>query len=86
MGTTKANGKEFSESKTVGYQPVPIYYDLYSEVYTDSKEIENNGPFIVQTPALGLGGYHNPKLVGGFREIHIKNSKLDSFKVKFINR
>ena len=86
LGTTKANGKEISESKTVGYQPVPIYYDLYSEVYTDSKEIENNGPFIVQTPALGLGGYHNPKLVGGFREIHIKNSKLDSFKVKFINR
>jgi hypothetical protein len=40
----------------------------------------------VQTPALGLGGYHNPKLVGGFREIKIKNGKLESFKVKFINR
>lgn len=67
-------------------QSIPIYYDLYSEIHTNSKEIEKNGPFIVQTPALGLGGYHNPKLVGGFREIKIKNGKLESFKVKFINR
>jgi len=86
LGTSKANGKETSESEIEQYQPIPIYYDLYSEIYTNAKDIENNGPFIVQTPALGLGGYHNPKLVGGFREIHIKNRKLDSFKVKFINR
>ncbi|TFG16341.1 MAG: hypothetical protein EU531_06780 [Promethearchaeota archaeon] len=86
LGTSKANGKETSESEIEQYQAIPIYYDLYSEIYTNAKDIENHGPFIVQTPALGLGGYHNPKLVGGFREIHIKNRKLDSFKVKFINR
>lgn len=86
LGSTQEKEKEISESKAEQSQPIPIYYDLYSEIYTNSREIKDNGPFIVQTPALGLGGYHNPKLVGGFREICIKNGKLDSFKVKFINR
>ncbi|MFW9929151.1 MAG: metallophosphoesterase [Candidatus Thorarchaeota archaeon] len=85
LGSVGRNGKENPESKAENH-PIPIYYDLYSEIYTNSKDIENNGPFIVQTPALGLGGYHNPKLMGGFREIHVKDGKLDSFKVKFINR
>ncbi|MEJ2295749.1 MAG: hypothetical protein P8Y23_13420 [Candidatus Lokiarchaeota archaeon] len=85
LGSVGDSGKDKNESKEE-YQPIPIYYDLYSEIYTNSKDIENNGPFIVQTPALGLGGYHNPKLMGGFREIHVKDGKLDSFKVKFINR
>jgi predicted MPP superfamily phosphohydrolase len=85
LGSVRRNGKEKTISKEES-QHIPIYYDLYSEIYSNSKDIENNGPFIVQTPALGLGGYHNPKLMGGFREIHVKDGKLDSFKVKFINR
>ena len=86
LGSPNVNGKEYNGSKSEEINDIPIYYDLYSEIYTNAGDIEENGPFIVQTPALGLGGYHNPKLVGGFREIHIKNGKLDSFKVKFINR
>jgi hypothetical protein len=64
--------------------PAAIYYDLYSEKYTSSKEIEENSPFVVQTPALGLKSYFNPTLAGAYREIEIKNNKLVSFKVKFI--
>jgi len=66
--------------------PAAIYYDLYSEMYTNHKDIEKNLPFVVQTPALGMGGFSNPNLVGGFREIIIKKKKLTSFKVKFVNR
>ncbi|MFX0057578.1 MAG: metallophosphoesterase [Candidatus Heimdallarchaeota archaeon] len=66
--------------------PAAIYYDLYSEIFTNPKDIEKNTPFVVQTPALGMGGYHNPKLVGAFREVMINKKKLSSFKVDFINR
>ena len=66
--------------------PAAIYHDIYSEMYTNSKDVETHGPFIVQTPALGLGGYKNPNTAGAYREINIKNGKLESFKVKFLNR
>ncbi|MHA1669915.1 MAG: metallophosphoesterase family protein [Promethearchaeota archaeon] len=66
--------------------PAAIYYDLYSEIYTNSKDIEANAPFLVQTPALGLGGYSNPKLTGAFREIKIVEGKLESFKLSFIKK
>jgi hypothetical protein len=86
IGSPNVTGKKNDGTKSEDNNDIPIYYDLYSEIYTNAKDIEENGPFIVQTPALGLGGYHNPKLVGGFREVQIMNGKLDSFKVKFINR
>jgi len=66
--------------------PAAIYYDKYSEMYTNPKDIKDNGPFVVQTPALGLGRYGHPETAGGYREIIIKNGKLASFKVKYINR
>ncbi len=66
--------------------PAAIFYDNYSEMHTTSEMIEKNKPYIVQTPALGLGGYKNPETAGAFREIIIKNSKLSSFRVKYINR
>ena len=66
--------------------PAAIYYDLYSEIYTNSKDIEANAPFLIQTPALGLGGYSNTKLTGAFREIKIEKGKLASFKVSFIKK
>jgi hypothetical protein len=66
--------------------PAAIYYDLYSEIYTSSDDIEKFGPFVVQTPALGLGGYRNPKLVGAYREIIVREGKLVSFKIKFIHK
>jgi hypothetical protein len=66
--------------------PAAIFYDLYSEMYINAKDIKSNAPFVLQTPALGLGGYHNPKLAGAYREIIIRKNKLQSFKVKFINR
>ncbi|MFX1377159.1 MAG: metallophosphoesterase [Promethearchaeota archaeon] len=66
--------------------PVAVYYDIYSEIYTDAESIKKHEPFVVQTPALGLGGYKNPETAGAYRMIIIKDGKLDSFKVKYINR
>jgi Icc-related predicted phosphoesterase len=66
--------------------PAAVYYDNYSELYSDAESIEKNGPFVVQTPALGLGGYKNPETAGAYREVIIKDGKLHSFKVKYINR
>jgi hypothetical protein len=66
--------------------PAAIFYDLYSEQYQTQTEVELNAPFVVQTPALGLGSYFNPTLAGGFREIKVKEGKLTSFKVEYIKR
>jgi len=66
--------------------PAAVYYDIYSEIHTNAKSIEENGPFVVQTPALGLGGYKNPKLAGAYRVVDIKNKKLSSFKVEYLSR
>jgi predicted MPP superfamily phosphohydrolase len=66
--------------------PAAIFYDNYSEIYCDVKSIKDNGPFVVQTPALGLGSYRNPNTAGGYREIIVRDGKLASFKVKYINR
>ncbi|MFX1503689.1 MAG: hypothetical protein ACFFDH_22200, partial [Promethearchaeota archaeon] len=66
--------------------PAAIYYDKYSKIYTNPKDIQNNGPFVVQTPALGLGRYGHPETAGGYREIIMKNGKLASFKLYYISR
>ncbi|MFW9940096.1 MAG: metallophosphoesterase [Candidatus Thorarchaeota archaeon] len=66
--------------------PAAVYYDLYSELYTDAESIEKHGPYIVQTPALGLGGYKNHETAGAYREVIIRDGKVDSFRVKYINR
>lgn len=66
--------------------PAAVYYDNYSELYSDAESIEKHGPFVVQTPALGLGGYKNPETAGAYREVIIKEGKLHSFKVKYIHR
>jgi hypothetical protein len=64
--------------------PAAIYYDDYSEIYVSKDLIEKNSRFIVQTPALGLGGYKNPKTAGAYREVTIKDGLLNSFRVKYI--
>ena len=66
--------------------PAAVFYDVYSEINTDFKTIQDNSPYILQTPALGLGGYNNPKLAGAYREVKIEKGKLTSFKVFFINK
>jgi len=78
------NNPPFSLKKVEN--PAAIYYDSYSEIFTSAKDIKEFGPFVVQTPALGLGGYKNPKQTGAYREIKIKNGKLSSFKVKYLHR
>ncbi len=66
--------------------PAAVFYDIYSEIYYNSREIKENGPFVVQTPALGLGSYKDLKTAGGYREISIRKGKLESFKVYYLNR
>ncbi len=64
--------------------PAAVYYDIYSERWASPKMIIENTPFILQTPALGLGNYKKPKIVGAYREVTFKGGKLSSFKVKFL--
>jgi len=66
--------------------PAAIFYDLYSEQFETQEDIELNAPYVVQTPALGLGSYFKPALAGAFREIIVKKGKLTSFKVEYIKR
>jgi predicted MPP superfamily phosphohydrolase len=83
-GSTVSSAPPFSLEKLEN--PAAVYYDLYSEFCTKSEDIEKFGPFVVQTPALGLGGYLNPKLVGAYREVKVQNGKLTSFKIKFLRK
>ncbi len=66
--------------------PAEIYYDNYSEQFETQKEVELYAPFVVQTPALGLGSYFKPTLAGAYREIIVEKGKLTSFKVKYLKR
>ncbi|MHA1525938.1 MAG: metallophosphoesterase family protein [Promethearchaeota archaeon] len=66
--------------------PAAIFYDTYSELYTNAEDIEKYAPFVVQTPALGLGGFRDPKLTGAYREVKVENGKLSSFEVKYLHR
>ena len=66
--------------------PAAIYYDNYSEIFTDTKSIKNNGPFVVQTPALGLGSYKHPEKAGAYREVTVKGGNVASFRIHYIDR
>jgi predicted MPP superfamily phosphohydrolase len=66
--------------------PAAIFYDTYSELYKNAEDIESYAPFVVQTPALGLGGFRDPKLTGAYREVKVENGKLSSFEVKYLHR
>ena len=66
--------------------PAAIYTDNYSEIFTDPKSIKNNGPFVVQTPALGLGSYKHPEKAGAYRVINIKGGNMTSFRIQYIDR
>lgn len=66
--------------------PAAIYYDNYSEQYETKEGVELKAPFVVQTPALGLGSYFKPTLSGAYREIIVEKGKLTSFKVKYLKR
>ncbi|MFX1573825.1 MAG: metallophosphoesterase [Promethearchaeota archaeon] len=66
--------------------PAAVFFDDYSEILTDAETIQTKSPFVVQTPALGLGGYRNPETAGAYREVFLKDGKLTSFKVRYIHR
>ncbi len=66
--------------------PAAVYYDYYSDRLQNQNEIETNAPYVVQTPALGLGSYFRPGLTGAYREIIIEEGKLTSFQVKLVKR
>jgi len=64
--------------------PAAVFFDDYSELLKNQKDIWDKKPFLFQTPALGLGSYEHPTAGGAYREIKIKKGKIESFKVKFI--
>ncbi len=64
--------------------PAAVFYDDYSEILKTPEEIIERKPYIVQTPAIGLGSYDRPETGGGYREIKIKNGKISSFKVHYL--
>jgi len=63
---------------------IAVFYDNYSELYNNPKNIQKYIPFIVQTPALGLKSFKRLKKAGAYREIIIKNGKLSSFQVNYV--
>jgi len=63
---------------------IAVFYDDYSEICKNIKNIQKYSPFIVQTPALGLKSFKRLKKAGAYREIIIKNGKLSSFQVKYV--
>jgi len=66
--------------------PAAVYYDYYSEGFKNQEELEMNAPYVVQTPALGLGSFTGSNLAGAYREVIIEKGKLTSFQVKYVNR
>ncbi|MCK4282077.1 MAG: hypothetical protein KAX10_08180, partial [Candidatus Lokiarchaeota archaeon] len=64
--------------------PAAVFFDNYSELLTNPKDIWDKKPFLFQTPALGLGSYEHPTAGGAYREIKIKKGKIESFNVKFL--
>ena len=73
-----SNDEEKKDSSIV------VFYDDYSEICKNVKNIQKYSPFIVQTPALGLKSFKRLKKAGAFREIIVKNGKLSSFQVKYV--
>lgn len=73
-----------SNDKEVKNSSFSVFYDDYSEICKNIKDIQKYSPFIVQTPALGLKSFKRLKKAGAYREIIIKNGKLDSFQVKYL--
>jgi len=63
---------------------IAVYYDDYSNMFWNSNKIKKNGPFVVQTPALGFKSYKRPGRVAGYRLLKFKNGKLSSFQVKYV--
>ncbi|MBN1216371.1 MAG: metallophosphoesterase [Candidatus Lokiarchaeota archaeon] len=87
LGTTTNRSKVLSAPPFILKKienPAAIYYDKYSEKYINPSDIERNIPYILQTPALGLGSFTNPRSAGGYRVIKIKNNYINSFKVKYL--
>lgn len=66
--------------------PAAVYYDYYSEKFKNQDEMVNNAPYVVQTPALGLGSYTKTELAGAYREVIIEKGKLASFQVNYVKR
>ena len=66
--------------------PAAVYYDYYSEKFKNQDDVVNNAPYVVQTPALGLGSYTKTELAGAYREVIIEKGKLASFQVKYVKR
>lgn len=63
---------------------IAVYYDDYSNIFWNSSKIKKNGPFVVQTPALGFKSYKRPGKVAGYRLLKFKKGKLSSFQVKYV--
>ena len=63
--------------------PIAVFYDDYADIYRSSSNIKKNGPFIVQTPALGFKSYKRPGQVAGYRLLKFKRGVLSSFQVRY---
>jgi predicted MPP superfamily phosphohydrolase len=62
---------------------VAVFYDDFADIFRSSTKIKKNGPFVVQTPALGFKSYKKPGKVAGYRLIKFKKGELSSFQVKY---
>jgi predicted MPP superfamily phosphohydrolase len=71
------------QSMNESENPIAVFYDYYADIYRSSNKIKKNGPFVVQTPALGFKSYKKPGKVAGYRLLKFKKGELSSFQVKY---
>ena len=71
------------QSMNENEHPVAVFYDDYADIYRSSTKVKKNGPFIVQTPALGFKSYKRPGEVAGYRLLKFKKGILSSFQVRY---
>ena len=89
MGHTHRNREiryVFSERKQIKKKenPFSIFWDDYSSKYP-AEFIQNNPPFIFQTPSLGIAR-EKDRNWGAFRLIEIRKNKIANIQVKYLSR
>jgi hypothetical protein len=64
--------------------PFAIYWDDYSTL-KEAKFFEDNRPFDIQTPSLGLRRLDEEKKFGAFRKITLQGNELVEIKVHYVS-
>lgn len=64
--------------------PISIYWDDYTSMKKPSF-IEDQRPFVLQTPSLGIRRLDEDKLFGAFRKISLQGDQLEEIDVHYVS-